>query len=179
MKCRQLAGSLVAAVVLAAGCSSGQKAQGPTLSEQVTDTVALMKSRDPNLMLWFEDAYGYAVFPSVGKGAIILGGAHGQGQVFEQGTLIGTATLSQGTIGAQIGGQAYSELIFFKDKWALDTFKRGDMQLSAQASAVAVRAGASSDADYESGVAVFTMAKGGLMLEASVGGQKFDYSPME
>jgi lipid-binding SYLF domain-containing protein len=179
MNSRKLAGFLVAAVVLAGGCSSAQKAEGPALSEQVTDTVALMVSRDPNLQLWFDDAYGYAVYPSVTKGAFVVGGAHGTGQVFEQGKLIGTTSLTQGTIGAQIGGQAYSELVFFKDKWALDTFKRGDLELAAQASAVAVGAGASSDADYESGVAVFTMAKGGLMLEASVGGQKFDYTPME
>ena len=159
---RTLAGCLVAAVVFVAGCSSAQKADGPTLSEQVTDTITLMQSRDPYLENWFDDgSYGYAVFPSVGKGAIGIGGAYGKGKVFEQGKPIGTATLTQGTIGLQLGGQAYSEVVFFKDKRALDTFKANTLELSAQASAVAVRAGGSADADYEAGVAVFTMASDG------------------
>ena len=92
---------------------------------------------------------------------------------------IGKATLTQLTAGAQWGGQAYSEIVFFKDKKTLDNFKANNVEFSAQASAVAVAAGASADADYEEGVAVFTMTKGGLMLEASLGGQKFSYEPFE
>ena len=180
MNARTLAGCLVAALVLAAGCSSSQKADGPTLSEQVTDAITLMQSRDPNLKRWFDDgSYGYAVFPNVGKGAIGIGGAYGKGEVFEQGKRIGTATMTQGTIGLQLGGQAYSEVVFFKDKRALNTFKANTLELSAQASAVAVKAGGSADADYEAGVAIFTMAKGGLMLEASVGGQEFKFTPTD
>jgi lipid-binding SYLF domain-containing protein len=180
MNARTLAGFLVAAVVFAAGCSSSQKADGPTLSEQVTDTITLMQSRDPNLKRWFDDgSYGYAVFPGVGKAAIGIGGAYGEGEVFEQGNMIGTATLTQGTIGLQLGGQSYSEVVFFKNKFALDTFKANTLELSAQTSAVAVKAGGSADAGYESGVAIFTMAKGGLMFEASVGGQKFDFTPTD
>jgi lipid-binding SYLF domain-containing protein len=180
MRAPTLAGCLAAAVVLAAGCSGSQKAYGPTLSEQVTTTIAVMKSQDPNLERWFDDgSYGYAVFPSVGKGAIGIGGAYGEGEVFEEGRRIGTATLSQGTIGLQLGGQAYSEVVFFRDKIALETFKLDTLELSAQASAVAIEAGASADADYEAGVAIFTMAKGGLMFEASVGGQKFKFTPAD
>jgi lipid-binding SYLF domain-containing protein len=180
MNARTLAGGLAAAVVFAAGCSSSQKADGPTLSEQVTDTIAVMQSRDPNLKTWFDDgSYGYAVFPGVGKGAIGIGGAYGRGEVFEQGKRIGTATLTQGTIGLQLGGQAYSEVVFLKDKRALDMFKGDTLELSAQASAVAIKAGGSADADYDDGVAIFTMAKGGLMFEASVGGQKFDFLPTD
>jgi lipid-binding SYLF domain-containing protein len=179
MNTRILVSGLMTAIALAAGCSSSQKAGSPALSEEVTDTIAVMKSRDPNLERWFDTSHGYAVFPSVGKGAIGIGGAYGVGEVFEQGKRIGTTSLTQGTIGLQLGGQAYSEVVFFEDRWALDSFKSGDLQLSAQTSAVAVKAGASADADYESGVAVFTMAKGGLMFEASVGGQKFDFTPME
>jgi lipid-binding SYLF domain-containing protein len=180
MHARTLAGCLAAAVVFAAGCSSSQKADGPTLSEQVTTTIAVMQNEDPNLKKWFDDSsYGYAVFPGVGKGAVGIGGASGKGEVFEQGKRIGTATLTQVTIGLQLGGQAYSEVVFFKDKRALDMFKADTLELSAQASAVAVKAGGSADADYDDGVAIFTMAKGGLMFEASVGGQKFNFLPTD
>ncbi len=123
----------------------------------------------------FDSASGYAVFPTVGKGAIGVGGAYGRGQLFEDGQVGGFCDLTQGTIGFQLGGQAYSELIFFETATALTRFRRGNFAFAAQASAVAATAGASADADYESGVIVFTMAKGGLMFEASVGGQKFNF----
>ncbi|MCG6887735.1 MAG: lipid-binding SYLF domain-containing protein [Proteobacteria bacterium] len=140
-------------------------------------TIGEFKKKDKKLDNFFTQAYGYAVFPSVGKGAIGIGGAHGNGVVYEKGKPIGDTSLTQITIGFQLGGQAYSEIIFFKDKKTLDDFKNGNFELGAQASAVAVTAGASADANYEKGVAVFTMAKGGLMYEASVGGQKFSYDP--
>jgi len=140
-------------------------------------TIGEFKKKDKKLDNFFTQAYGYAVFPSVGKGAIGIGGAHGNGVVYEKGKPIGDTSLTQITIGFQLGGQAYSEIIFFKDKKTLDDFKNGNVELGAQASAVAVTAGASADANYEKGVAVFTMAKGGLMYEASVGGQKFSYDP--
>jgi len=141
--------------------------------------VAKFKNKDPRVAKAFGTAYGYAIFPSVGKGAIGVGGAHGKGEVFEQGQKVGTTTLNQLTIGFQLGEQAYSEVIFFKDKTAIDDFKRGNFELSAQASAVALNARASGDLPYNKGVAIATMAKGGLMYEASVGGQKFSYKPLE
>ena len=123
----------------------------------------------------FNEAYGYVIFPNVGKGAIGVGGAAGNGIVYEGGKEIGAAKLTQVSIGFQWGGQAYREIIFFKDKVAMDRFKGNQFEFSAQASAVAVTAGASADADYEGGVMVFTMQKGGLMYEASIGGQKFKF----
>jgi len=115
----------------------------------------------------------------VGKGAIGIGGARGKGYVYQHGRLIGRSTLTQVSIGFQLGGQAYSEVVFFKDKTALDDFKRGNFELDAQASAVALTARASRDLAYNRGVAIVTMAKGGLMYEASVGGQKFSYKATE
>jgi lipid-binding SYLF domain-containing protein len=117
------------------------------------------------------------VFPSIAKGAIGIGGAHGKGQVFEKGKLIGEASVSQVTIGFQLGGQVYSEVIFFENKDTLESFKKSELAFSAQVSAVAAAEGASANAKYQLGVAVFTLAKGGLMYEASIGGQKFKFKP--
>jgi lipid-binding SYLF domain-containing protein len=138
---------------------------------------ALIKARqkDPSMSKWFETAYAYAVFPRVGKGGIGIGGAHGKGIVIYGDRTVGNTSLSQVTIGFQLGGQVYSEFIMFKDKTAFDHFTRGNYQMGAQVSAVAVTAGASADANYDGGVAVFTIAEGGLMFEASIGGQKFKY----
>ena len=129
------------------------------------------------MKVFFDQARGYAIFPTVGKGGIGIGGAYGKGKVFEREKLIGRTKLMQATIGFQLGGQAYREIIFFKDKNALDHFTSGNFEFSAQASAIAVTAGAATDADYSDGVAVFTMPKGGLMYEASIGGQKFSFDP--
>jgi lipid-binding SYLF domain-containing protein len=125
----------------------------------------------------FNEAYGYAIFPNVGKGAIGIGGAAGNGVAYEQGQEIGMAKLTQVSIGFQWGGQAYREVVFFENKEAMDNFKGNNVELAAQASAVAATAGASADANYKDGVMVFTMQKGGLMYEASVGGQKFKFEP--
>jgi lipid-binding SYLF domain-containing protein len=119
------------------------------------------------------------VFPSVKKGAAGIGAARGKGVLFEGGEAVGRSTLSQGTIGAQLGGQTYREIIFFQDGHDVEQFKGGDFEFSAQASAVAATKGAAANADYDEGVAVFTMARGGLMFEASVGGQKFTYRPFD
>ena len=145
--------------------------------QDVAKAIAEFKKADSGIAKVFETAHGYAIFPSVGKGAIGIGGAHGNGYVYEGGHLIGHTTLTQVTVGFQFGGQAYREVIFFRDKTALDDFKRGNFELSAQASAVAVKPGVSADLAYNGGVAIVTMAKGGLMYEASVGGQKFSYKP--
>ena len=111
----------------------------------------------------------------MGKGGIGIGGARGKGLVYEKGALIGKVTLTQVTVGLQLGGQSFSEVIFFKDKTALDDFTRGNYEFDAGVSAVALKAGASADLGYNKGVAIVTATKGGLMYEASVGGQKFDY----
>lgn len=140
--------------------------------------IAKMKEKDPGLAKVFDEAHGYAIFATVGKGAIGIGGARGKGNVYERGRRVGTSTLTQVSIGLQLGGQAYSEVIFFKDKTALDDFERGNFEFDAQASAVALTARASRDLAYNRGVAIVTMAKGGLMYEASVGGQKFTYKAL-
>lgn len=133
------------------------------------------KEKDPSLAKWFEDAYAYAVFPKVGKGGIGIGGAHGKGIVIQGDKTVATSSLSQLTIGFQLGGQVYSQFIMFKDQTAFDHFARGNFEMGAQVSAVAITIGASADANYDGGVAVFTIAEGGLMYEATVGGQKFKY----
>ena len=124
---------------------------------------------------WFDAAYAYAVFPKVGKGGIGIGGAHGKGLVIYGDKTVGKTSLSQVTIGFQLGGQVYAEYIMFRDKTAFDHFTRGNFEMGAQVSAVAITLGASADANYDGGVAVFTIASGGLMYEATIGGQKFKY----
>src|SRR5512134_490516 len=141
------------------------------------ETVAVFKKADPGLSRFFERSAGWAVFPTVGKGDIGIGGAHGSGVLFEGGKAVGTCSLTQVTIGFQLGGQAYSEIIFFESEKKVSDFKKGNFALAAQVSAVAAAEGASANAKYELGVAVFTIAKGGLMYEASVGGQKFSFEP--
>jgi lipid-binding SYLF domain-containing protein len=126
----------------------------------------------------FAGAYGYAILPNVGKGAVGVGGASGNGIVYEKGKIVGKANMSQVTLGFQFGGQAYRELIFFETKEALDRFTKNKLEFSAQASAVAATAGASANAKYTDGIMIYTQQKGGLMYEASVGGQKFKYTAL-
>ena len=184
MHSRKTAWTLVAfTLMVLTGCESNpptaeeQRAEAQILSGEVIVAIENFKMADPTMQAFFDGSYAYAVYPKVAKGAFVVGGAGGEGLVFEEERQIGRSVLKQGTVGAQIGGQSYSEIIFFKDKAALETFKRGDLQFSAQASAVAVKVGASADADYESGVAIFTHASGGLMVEASIGGQQFEFWP--
>lgn len=146
---------------------------------------------------YFKHSYGYAIFPTIGKGGIGIGGAYGSGRVYASGRYVGDTSMTQITIGFQLGGQAYSQIIFFEDRRAFNEFTSGNFEFGAQASAVAITAGASASAttggstagasgtehhaktagEYQRGMAVFTVAKGGLMYEASIGGQKFSYKP--
>jgi lipid-binding SYLF domain-containing protein len=144
----------------------------------VAQAIEQMTKEDPGVQRFFDESYGYVVFPSVGKGGFIVGGAHGNGLVYEQGALVGKAELTQASIGLQAGGQSYVEVIFFEGKEDLHRFKTEDFEFSGQVSAVALNKGASADIDYSNGVAVVTKTKGGLMAEASLGGQKFDYTPI-
>jgi len=137
---------------------------------------AFIKS-DAHMQAHFDKSYGYAIFPNVGKGAVGIGGAAGNGVVYEQGNMIGRAKMKQVSVGFQFGGQAYREVIFFENKEALDRFKGDKFEFAAQVSAVAAASGASADAKYREGVLVFTQEKKGLMYEASVGGQKFSFTP--
>ncbi|HEX4927464.1 MAG TPA: YSC84-related protein [Burkholderiales bacterium] len=168
----------------------------PAFADEYADTLKVFRNAGESAG-FFSHSYGYAVFPTVGKGGIGLGGAYGTGRVYAQGRYVGDTSLAQLTIGLQLGGQAYSEIIFFQDKRAFGEFTSGNFEFGAQASAVAITAGASAQAsttgsgtttstssshakttgEYQKGVAVFTVAKGGLMYEASIGGQKFSYKP--
>jgi lipid-binding SYLF domain-containing protein len=135
--------------------------------------IAAFKESDPSIKQFVEKSVGYVVIPTVGKAALGIGGARGKGILYEGGVPTAVVTLTQLSFGFQGGGQAYSEFIFFEDAATLENFKNGNFELNAQASAVAVTAGASADAAFNGGMAIFTQAKGGLMYEAAVGGQKF------
>ena len=137
------------------------------------EAIAVFKEKDASVQGFFDKSVGYVVIPTVGKAGFGIGGARGKGILYEGGAPTALVTLTQLSFGLQAGGQAYSEFIFFEDAAALDNFKRGNYELGAQASAVAVTAGASADAHFNGGIAIFTQAIGGLMYEASVGGQKF------
>lgn len=151
-------------------------------AEEITrskNTLDRFKAADPGLDTHLTDAVAYAVFPQVGKGGLVVGAASGKGILFEKGVATGIAKMTQVSVGAQAGAQSYSELIIFKDASALGDFKRGQFAMSSDASAVAGGTGASATLKYTRGVAVMTMQKGGLMAEASVGGQKFKFEPFE
>ena len=171
--------STVLVVLFMAFTSATAQAWSPDNSNKlelsVAQSILTAREKDPALAKWFDTAYAYAVFPKVGKGGIGIGGAHGKGLVIRGDATVAKTSLSQVTIGFQLGGQVYSQFIMFKDKTAFDSFARGNFEMGAQVSAVAITLGASADANYDGGVAVFTIAEGGLMYEASVGGQKFKY----
>jgi len=168
-----------AATCLIAGCSTAPKSTSErnALENRSNSALSEMKSNDASLDGFLRNSYGYAIFPSVGKGGLIVGGGYGRGEVYEQGKFIGFADITQATVGLQAGGQSFSELIVFQNKEALDNFRYGKVKFTANASAVAIKAGASTAANYSHGVAIFTMAQGGLMAEAAVGGQEFGFVP--
>jgi len=134
---------------------------------------------DESMSALFKNSYGYVIFPNVGKGAFIIGGAGANGTVYEKGDRIGSAKLRQVSVGFQAGGQTYREVIFFENEDALDRFKNNTIEFSGQVSAIAAKSNASANAKYADGVQVYTQGKNGLMLEASVGGQKFMYKPLD
>ena len=127
------------------------------------------------LKLYFKEAAGFAVFPNIAKAGLGLGGARGSGEVFDDGKVIGSTTVTQLSFGFQLGGQAFSQIIFFQNKRDLDRFTDGNFELGASASAALITEGANATFDYTNGVAVMTLSKGGLMYEASIGGQKFTF----
>src|SRR5690349_7013439 len=167
--------SLIFTALILPAAVHGQDADDKRLIEDSkTAQVEFIKADDLMKSL-FDNAAGYVIFPNVGKGAIGVGGAAGNGILYEQGKPVGKAKMKQVSVGFQFGGQAYREVIFFDNKEALDRFKEGKFEFSGQASAVAATAGASTNVKYREGVMVFTQEKKGLMYEASVGGQKFGY----
>jgi len=169
---------------------------GAAHADEYSDTVALFQHAGTSAG-FFGSSYGYALFPTIGKGGFGIGAAHGNGRVYRHGAYVGDTSMTQLSIGFQAGGQAYSEILFFQDKRAYDEFTAGKYTLSGNVSAIAITAGASASAGtegsgasasggekdaqtagrYQDGVAVFTIAKGGLMYEAAVAGQRFSYRP--
>jgi len=169
---------------------------GVAHASKYTDTISLFRNNGESGS-FFQKSYAYAVFPTVGEAGLGVGGAYGKGRVYVHGKLVGDTTMSQLSVGFQAGGKAYSQIIFFEDKRALDEFESGSFEFSAGASAVAITAGASASAGtsgasagasggeknatatgvYNKGMAVFTIAKGGLMYTATIAGQKFSYTP--
>jgi lipid-binding SYLF domain-containing protein len=165
-------------------------------ADSYSDTVALFKNAGESAT-FFNNCYGYAVFPTVGKGGLVIGGAHGKGRVYEYGKYVGDVTVTQLSVGLQAGGQAYSQIVFFEDQRAFGEFTGGDFEFGADASAVAITAAAGASAGtsgasatasggkkdattagaYHNGLAVFTIVKGGAMYQAAVAGQKFKYTP--
>ena len=169
----------------------------PAYADKYTDTMDVFKKSEV-VQPFFKNAYGYAVFPTIGKGGIGIGGSYGTGQVYQGGKVTGEVSMIKGSIGFQFGGQAFSQMIFFEDKRAYDEFTSGNFEFDATASAVAITAGAQASAgtegasagasagpatgkqaktSYHKGMVVFVHAKGGLMYEASIGGQKFTFKP--
>jgi lipid-binding SYLF domain-containing protein len=165
-------------------------------ADDYTDTIQLFKDAGASKR-FFDDSYGYAVFPGIGKGGFIVGGAHGNGRVYRKGAYVGDVSMTEVSVGLQAGGQAYREIIFFQDQRAYDEFTNGSYEFGGDVSAVAITAGAGASAGttgtsasasggqkdattagkYYRGMAVFVIVKGGAMAEAAVGGQKFNYKP--
>jgi len=157
-----------------------QNADDKKIIKDAENAKAAFIKANPKIQNYFDDAKAYAIFPNVGKGAIIVGAASGNGAVYERGVLVGMASLKQVDVGAQIGGKAYSEVIFFKTDRAVQDFMDDDFSFGSNVSAVAIdQAPPSLNITYTDGVAVFTLPKEGLMAEISVGGQKFDFEDFD
>lgn len=173
----------LAAILLLAGAPlGGTRAWDPEAEKKenaaVEEALESFRKSEPRLKVYFDDAYGYAIFPTVGKGGFIVGGAYGKGRVYVGGKHVGNATVTKGSVGLQVGYEAFSELIFFGDKAAFEAFKAGTAKFAASASAYAIKTGAGTVANYSDGVAVFVKGKGGLMADASLGGQGFTFEPL-
>lgn len=192
-----IAGGLVIAAGIAlslAACSDNGNNNGanqtqhrPLKQSDVQETIKSFKAKRPALYRFFNSAYGYAVFPTIGKGGLIIGGAYGGGAVFRQGELVGHSTVTSFSIGAQIGGKTFSELIFFRNEKAFDRFTSGHFQFGTSIISIGAPAGGTSEgavttlerAYNKYGIAVFTMTKTGFMVGINVGGQKFSYTPVK
>lgn len=167
-------------IMTAGGCSiAPEKPEDKAvLAAEAQEAIAVMKAKDPTIGRFFEKSYGYAVLPKVFKGAFIAGGAYGRGEVYEKGEMVGYCNMSQASLGFSLGGEFFREIVFFRDKEDLDEFRiEEEYTFSAQVTGVALSAGVAAKADYKAGMAVFIMIDTGLMVDASLGGQKFNYEP--
>jgi lipid-binding SYLF domain-containing protein len=171
--------SILILLVMSLASCGGAKKTGDDLVSDAREEKAMIEREFPMMSEYFSEASGYAIFPNVGKGAYIIGGASGNGVVYENGRMIGYADLKQVDIGLQLGGKAFVEVLFFETEEALQRFKDGSYELSANASAVILDKGFSEDLEFQDGVAVVTVPKGGAMAGISVGGQRFEYTPAQ
>src|SRR5258708_17249579 len=176
---RPIRNSVFAALWLAAITPALTAIAGGELGTEAEQAITALKSADWGLTNFFNGSTGLAVFPSVGKGGLIFGGERGKGLVYEKGKPIGEATLTEINVGPQIGGQSFYEVIFFETAEALANFKQSNFEMSAEVSAVAAAEGAAANTRYRAGVTVFTLARNGLMVQATIGGQKFKYKPLD
>ena len=162
-----------------AGCATAppMRESKMVLKAESDEAIAIFKAKDPDIQRFFQTAYGYAVLPKIFKGAFLAGGAYGRGQVYERGQMIGYCDMSQASLGFSFGGEFFREIVFFRDKEDLGRFMNGEFTLSAQATGVALTAGAATKADYRYGMAAFIDTDKGLMVDASLGGQRFTYAP--
>jgi lipid-binding SYLF domain-containing protein len=162
------------------GCSTTPPTEEKrdALHDDVKAALSRMRADSSNFSDMLDKAYGYAVYPNVGEGAFIVGGAGGRGEVYEQGKMIGYSTIKKATVGLQAGGQEFSEVILFENPDALKHFIDHEFRFSANAKAVAIKSGVSATAKFQDGIAVFQHTKGGLMAAAAVGGQSFAFSPL-
>lgn len=177
MKIRTLLLTTAVAVLPLAACDTAPKgeAQRDTLHSEVKTAMTRFHNTDPTLQALLDHSVGYAIFPEVGKGGLIAGGSYGRGEAFQNGASVGYCDITQATIGLQAGAQTFSELIVFMRQGEFDKFRTNSYEFAANASAVAIKAGAARSADYDKGVVVFTMPTGGLMAEAAIGGQRFSF----
>jgi len=176
-KIRNMTPAICALVVISAFAA---RAADEDLRAESKQAIANFKNADSTLAKYFADSAGYAVFPSVGKGGFIVGGARGRGVVFDKGgEVIGQSMMTQANIGAQAGGQTFAQVIFFQTPEALNNFKSGSFSLGADISAVVAKEGASQTAKFREGIAVFALPIKGLMVQATVGGQKFSFQPAD
>ncbi|THD68776.1 hypothetical protein E7Z59_00145 [Robertkochia marina] len=159
--------------------ATGQTTKDKKIMLDAEDAKQTLIAEDPGIEEMFNNSVGYAIFPNVGKGGFVVGGASGNGVVYENGKAIGSARLTKMNVGLQAGGQALIQVIFFETANELEEFKKGKFKFDAGASAVALEQGESYQPSYSEGVAVVTHSKGGLMADVSVGGQKFQYTPFE
>jgi lipid-binding SYLF domain-containing protein len=167
--------ALTLTALLAAPAVHAQDAKQERLIDDAENAKSAFIESNEQLQQLFNNAYGYAILPNVGKGAAGIGGAAGSGIVYEKGEAIGSVKMKQLTVGLQFGGQAYREVIFFEDKATLERFKTNELEFAAQTSATAIGEEGQKDATYKDGILVFTQKKSGLMYDASIGGQKFNY----
>ena len=161
------------------GCNTAPKSEEKkdALVDQAQAMLREMKSQDSSLQGFLDRGYGYVIFPNVGKGGLVAGGAYGRGVVYRGNEMVGYADLSQASIGLQAGGQTFSELIVFENEDTFNKFTKSELQFGANVSAIALKTGAGSSATFKNGLAVFVMPKGGLMFEVSLSGQQFKYQP--